>query len=424
MSPQVTIKRQPKSRVECRAIFTPEEKANAEKDALATMAQSIQLPGFRPGKAPAEMVKAKADPEKLLEETVRILLPAIVKEASAKETITPIIPPNAAIEKAEPLTVVLTFVERPKVSVKESKIKVDKKETKIEEKDIDRMIESLMVEHQMTTAVERAAKHGDRLMLDVRGEDDKGVLIPGSEMKGRPVVIGSRALIPGFEDQLVGLKTGDKKSFPLKFPEQYHAEHLAGTPVTFHIEVKSVEEVKSPELTDTFVKEKFQMENAAALRQRIHSGMKEQEDRIEKQRREGALFEAILKATGVELADELVEDEFRSLIEDFAKSLKEQGITFEQWMEKSKKTAEDLKKDLRKRGTERLTMRLGIQQLIEDKKIAVSDEDMHKAIQEFVSPLDAEKRLEIAPMYAKGQHNYEQLKWQKMVEKLMEELLA
>ena len=423
MSPQITIKKLPKARVECRAEFSAEESAAAEKRALEALSNSMNLPGFRPGKAPADMVKAKADPEALLEETVRVLLPDVMKAAIEEHKILPIIPPAAAIEKTDPLTMVLTLVERPKVSVKEGKINVEKKETKIEEKDIDRMIDSLMTEHQIATAVERAAKHGDRLMLDVRGEDDKGTLIPGSEMKDRPVVIGSKALIPGFEDQLVGLKTGDKKSFPLKFPEKYHAEHLAGTPVTFHVDVKTIEEVKSPELTDTFVKEKFQLENAKALRDRIQSGMADQENRIEQQRREGALFEAILKATSVDLAEELIEDEFRVLLQDFAGTLKEQSMTLEQWMKKSGKTPEDLEKDLRKRGTDRLTLRMGIQQLMEDKKIEVSDEDMHKAIQELVSQFDAEKRLEIAPMYAKGQRNYEQMKWQLMVEKLMEELL-
>lgn len=423
MTPQLSVKKLPKAKVEVRAVFTAEEAAAAEKRALEAIGTHTNLPGFRPGKAPADLVREKADPEKLLEETVRVLLPDVVQAAIKEHQIAPIIPPNAAIEKPSPLTVVLTFIERPKVSVKAGKIKVEKKEMKIEDKDIDRMIESLMVEHQISTAVERAAKTGDKLMLDVRGEDDKGVLIPGSEMKGRPVIIGSKALIPGFEDQLVGLKTGDKKSFPLKFPEKYHAEHLAGTPVTFHVEVKSVEEVQKPELTDAFVKEKFQMENAAALRERIRSGMAEQEDRIEKQRREGALFEGILKATSVDLADELVDDEFRNLIEEFARSLQEQGMTLEQWMEKSKKTAKDLEEDMRKRATERLTLRMGIQQLIEDKVIAVSDDEMHQAIQELVSNFDTEKRLEIAPLYAKGARNYEQLKWQKMVEKLMEELL-
>src|SRR3989344_3391302 len=423
MSPQNTIRKLPKARVECRAEFSAEESAAAEKRALEALSNSMNLPGFRPGKAPADMVKAKADPEALLEETVRVLLPDVMKAAIEEHKILPIIPPAAAIEKTDPLTMVLTLVERPKVSVKEGKINVEKKETKIEEKDIDRMIDSLMTEHQIATAVERAAKHGDRLMLDVRGAGDKGTLTPGSEMKDRPVGIGSKALIPGFEDQLVGLKTDDKKSFPLKFPEKYHAEHLAGTPVTFHVDVKTIEEVKSPELTDTFVKEKFQLENAKALRDRIQSGMADQENRIEQQRREGALFEAILKATSVDLAEELIEDEFRVLLQDFAGTLKEQSMTLEQWMKKSGKTPEDLEKDLRKRGTDRLTLRMGIQQLMEDKKIEVSDEDMHKAIQELVSQFDAEKRLEIAPMCAKGQRNYEQMKWQLMVEKLMTELL-
>ncbi len=423
MPTPTTIKRLAKAKVECRAVYSTEQAADARKQALTTLAKNINLPGFRPGKAPADLVEAKVDGGRLLEETVRVLLPEAIRSAMTEHKLAPIIPPAASIEKEDPLTIVLTFIERPKVTVKTSKIVVEKKGAKVEEKDVENMIKSLLSEHQTSRTVARAAKSGDRLVVDIRGEDGEGKPLPGSEMKDRPVVIGSKMLIPGFEDALIGLEAGAKKSFPLKFPEKYHAEHLQGTPVTFHVDVKTVEEVIMPELTDAFVKEKMQMENAAALRDRIRSAMQEQEDRIEKQRREGALFEAILKATSVELADELIEDEFRALIEDFAGSLKEQGTTLEQWMEKSKKTAKDLDADMRKRASDRLTLRMGIQQLIEDKKTEVSDEEMQKAIQEMMAPLEVEKRLELAPLYAKGEKNYEQMKWQKMVEKLMEELL-
>ncbi len=423
MPTPITIKRLPQAKVECRAVYSTEQVASARKQALTSLAKNINLPGFRPGKAPADLVEEKVDGGRLLEETVRVLLPDAIRSAMTEHKLAPIIAPAASIEKEDPLTVVLTFIERPKVSVKENKISIDKKDTKIDDKDIEKMIQSLVSEHQTSKPVDREAKSGDRLVLDIRGEDGEGKPLPGSEMKDRPVVIGSKMLIPGFEDQLIGLKAGAKKSFGLKFPEKYHAEHLAGTPVTFHVDIKAVEEVIMPELTDAFVKEKLQMENAAALRDRIRSAMSEQEERIEKQRREGALFEAILKATTVELADELIEDEFRALIEDFAGSLKEQGTTLEQWMEKSKKTAKDLDADMRKRAQDRLTLRMGIQQLIEDKKTEVSDEEMQKAIQEMMAPLEVEKRLELAPLYAKGEKNYEQMKWQKMVEKLMEELL-
>jgi trigger factor len=419
---QITIKKL-KTKIECRAVYGTEDVTKARSQALATLAQSINIPGFRPGKAPANLVQEKIDTGRLLEETVRVLLPEAIRMAVNEHKLSPIIPPKAAIEKEDPLTVVLTFVERPGVTVKGNKVVVEKKEVKVEEKDVEQMLQSLLQEHQTSKTVDRAAVKGDRLVLDVRGEDGEDKPIAGSEMKDRPVVIGSKMLIPGFEDALIGLKTGDSKSFPLKFPEKYHAEHLQGKPVTFHVTVKSVEEVTLPELTDAFAKEKFHAESAAALKDRIRSAMKEQEDRIERQRREGAFFEALLKATSVDLAEELIEDEFQALVEDFASSLKEQGTNLEQWMQKSKKTAKDLDADMRKRATDRLTLRMGMQQLIQDKEITVSDEDMQKAIKEMMEPLEAGKRLELAPLYAKGERNYEQLKWQKMVEKVMEEML-
>lgn len=418
-----TIKRLAKSKVECRAVYSTEQTAQARSQALTALSSSVNIPGFRPGKAPSHLVADKIDEGRLLEETVRTLLPEAIRSAVTEHKIAPIIPPKASIEKEEPLTVVLTFIERPTVSVKANKVTVDRKEKTVEEKDVENMLKSLMQEHQTRKPIDRPAATGDRLILDVRGEDGEGKPIVGSEMKDRPVVIGSKMLIPGFEDALIGLKTGESQSFPLKFPEKYHAEHLQGKPVTFHVVVKAVEEVTLPELTDAFAKEKFQAQSVTALRDRIRTAMKDQEDRIERQRREGAFFEALLTATTVDLAEELIEDEFQSLIEDFAGSLKEQGMTLEQWMQKSQKTAKDLDADMRKRATDRLTLRLGMQQLIQDKEISVSDEDMQKAIQEMMEPLEASKRLELAPLYAKGEKNYEQLKWQKMVEKVMEEML-
>lgn len=423
MTPTVTVKRLPKSRVECRAVFSADEVKGAETQALTTLSHHIDVPGFRKGKAPEHLVREKINLERLLDETVHLLLPSIVQSAAKEHTIVPIIPPSAQIESVSPLIVTLVFVERPKIAVKAGKISVEKKETKVSDADADKMIEGLLREHQTSTAVEREARQGDRLTIDGHGDDAQGNRIAGSELQGRPVVIGSKTLIPGFEDALIGLKKGESKAFPLKFPEKYHAPELQGKPVTFHITVKDIEELTSPKLTDAFAKEKFGVENADALRKRVREAMVSQEESIERQRREGALFESILKATSVELADELITDEMRNLVEHLAESLKEQGMTLEQWMEKTGKKPEEVEADMRKKASERLTLRFGIQQLIEEKKIAVTDEEMHQAVQALVADLAPEKRIEIAPLYAPGARNYEQLKWQTTVEKLMEELL-
>jgi trigger factor len=423
MPEKTTVKRLPKARVECRVVFDAEEVQAAEGRAISNLSSNVRLPGFRPGKAPENLVREKTNPEKLLEETVRELLPAVVKTAAQEHSITPIIPPSIAIEARSPLTIVITFVERPKISVKERAIAIEKKEATVTEIDVDRMLQSLLREHQTAFAVDRLANTGDRVTMDIRGDDEEGKPIPGSEMLDRPVIIGSATLIPGFEDALIGTKAGDRKSFSLKFPEKYHTEHLQGKPVTFHISIGKVEEVKMPELTDAFVKDKFGLENALALRDRIRTSMREQEEMVEKQRREGALFEAILKATTVELANELIADEFRSLLDEFFHSLSETSTTLEQWLKQKGKTQEQLDADMRKRATERLTLRLGIQQLIADKKITVGDEEMKQAIDQLLAPLETSQRLETVPLYAPGARNYVQLKWQKTVEKLMEEML-
>lgn len=418
------IEREKNGRIECTVEFTKEQALAAEEQALAALAEKVKIQGFRPGKAPREMLLQKINPDDLVEETIHHLLPGIMESLVKEQNIQTIISPKVSLKKRDPLTIGIVFVERPKVTFKGiDKIKIEKKAPKVEDKDVDRMAEFILQKHETATAVDRGAGEKDRVTMDFWGADSEGKEIAPIRTQGHAIVLGSKSLIPGFEEALKSAKKGEERTFTLTFPKDYHAKELSSKPVTFHVTVTKVEEVKIPELTDAFVKEHLHVETAEAFRKELKSSMVVQEERLDHQRREQELMEAIGKATVVNLPKELVEEEERNILDDMQEQLRRQGKTLQEWMEATKKKPEDLKKDLEQRATQRLTLRLGIRELLEVKKITVSDDEMHVAVSGLLSPLSEKERTEVEPAYAKGEQAYEQLKWQKRVEKLFETML-
>ncbi|MDO8469298.1 MAG: trigger factor [Candidatus Peribacter sp.] len=418
------IEREKNGRIECTVEFTKEESHAAEEKALAALAEQVKVAGFRPGKAPRETVLQKINPDDLMEETIHRLLPGLLESLVKEQNIQTIISPKIALKKRDPLTLSIVFVERPNVTFKGiDKIKIEKKASKVEDKDIDNMAGFILQKHETAAEVDRGAQDKDRVTMDFWGADGEGKEIAPIRTQGHATVLGSKSLIPGFEEALKGTKKGEEKTFTLTFPKDYHAKELSDKPVTFHVTVTKVEEVKTPELTDAFVKEHLHVESASAFRKELRSSMVMQEEHLDQQRREQELMAAIAKATQVNLPKELVEEEERGILSDMEEQLRRQGKTLQDWMESTKKKPEDLKKELEQRAKERLTLRLGIRELMEVKQIAVSDEEMNQAVSGLLSPLSEKERAEVAPAYAKGEQAFDQLKWQKKVEKLFSEML-
>lgn len=419
------IERLDAGRIACTVIFSKEEVAPAEEQALKKLGSNVSAKGFRPGKVPAEIVREKVDEGALLEETVRILLPSTFESLAKKHEIKPIIPPSVEAVSKDPLTLKVTFIEQPEVKVKgANKIKVEKKEIKVDEKEIERMVDYILSKHKKTSTVDRAAKEGDQVTMDFWGEGEDGKEIPEIRANSYQVIIGSKTLLPGFEDNLKGLSKDKETSFKLTFPENYHAEHLVNKPVTFHVKVQKVEEVDKPKLTDAFVKKELHMESEKAFRKHVEESMTQQEEDIEKKRREQELFDILRKATIVDLAPELVAEETRAVFDEFQSQLSRQKIELKDWLAQQKRKPEEVQKDFEERASQRLTLRLCIQKLIDEREIDIPEEEMKSALEVLLVSVPSEQRKEVEAAYAPGQNAYEQFKWQKKVEKLIDSFLS
>lgn len=409
------------ARAVCTIACTPEELQAAETAALEKLAAHVNLPGFRPGKAPADLVRQKVKEDALLEETIRELLPKLLPVILQEQKLNPIIPPKVAVAKREPLTLAFTFVEKPAVTVKGgAKLKVEKKETKVDPAEVEQVIGSVLEDHRMTAPVERASAMGDQITMDFKGTTPEGQEIPGLQAKGETVVLGKNSLIPGFEEHLTGLKPGESKSFTLTLPATLPVESLKNKPVLFHVTVSKVEAVTLPELTDAFVKDTLKLESVAALRKQIEESIKTREEQMETARREQAVLDAVRDATQADLPEELIDEESRMILEEMEERLSRQGRSLKDWMEG--KDPKVISEELKKSAGDRLKMRFGLEQLLIDRKIELSDDEMKAAIDAYIRRLPPEQRK--TAEVGKDSAAYAQIHWQQRLDKLFKELLA
>lgn len=374
-APTVTIERKKAHRVEMTAVFDAATVAAAEKAAILRLGAEVKLEGFRPGKAPADMLKAQLNPQRLFEETVHDLLQERLAGLLEEHAIRPVIPPRVEAVSRTPVTLKIVFVEKPEATVKAGKIKVEKKEMQVEQKDIDGVVASTLEQFAVKTPVDRAAKEGDEVVMTFRGSDKDGNDVAGASAEGYEIVLGSKQLVPGFEDALVGLAKGEAKTFTVTMPAKYHAKELANQPMTFAVTLTEVREVQRPALTDAFVKEKLSFDSVDAWKKHIEGNIRAQDERFLAMQREQELMQQIIKHTSVDLAEELVAEETKALIEEFAERLAQRGQTLSDWLKQTGKKPEDAEKEFGTQAAERLTLRLGLAALIEEKKVELTQEE-------------------------------------------------
>ncbi len=418
------IKKLPSARTQFVVTVEPKEMLAAESAALARIGGNVTVPGFRPGKAPADKVKEKVNPDALLEETVRQILPEAITNVITEHKLQPILPPRVEVQSKDPLTIQVTLVEKPDVKVKAvDKSKLKKTPPKFDEKDVERMVQYLLEQYRTVETVNRPADAGDQVTMDFVGKGADGVELAGTRSTGYQVVLGSKTLIPGFEDGLMGVKAGDKKMLQLTFPDKYHAEQLQGKPVTFEVEVKGIEKVTTPVLTPEFIKEKGLGESPEDVRKRIADSMHEEETRMDRDRREQMLFKMVTEATKIDIAPELLDQEARMLADELSRRLEEQKLTFDDWLKRTKKTPEDVRKEMAQEATRRITMRYGIQKLIEDANTEVTADELKQAATEVLATVPEEQKQQAKAFYSEGGEGYEELRWRKKVEKWVEGML-
>ena len=366
--------------------FSAEEFENAQIKAYQQNKDKFQIDGFRKGKAPRSIIEKHYGEGVFFEDAIDELFRENYGKALAELELEVIDSPRAEfgkIAKGEGFAATITVACYPIVDVKDYKgVEIDKVVQEVKDEDVDREIEALQKRNARIVEVDRAAKEGDTVLLDYSGfvgeEQFEGGTAENQELK-----LGSGTFIPGFEEQLVGATPGEKKDVKVTFPEEYHAENLAGKEAVFHCLVHEIKEEQLPELDDEFAKDVSEFDTLDELkkstRERLEKYAKASEDR---QMQDAALAK-VVEANEVEIPTVMVEDEIDRMIQELDQQLRYQGLTVGQYMEFTGKDAAAFRDEIRPDAERQVKTRMILNGIVEAEKLEVSDEETEEEIKKM-----------------------------------------
>lgn len=361
----------------------------------------ISVPGFRKGKVPRQMIEKMYGPEIFYEDAANALIgPAYEKavEECEEEIVSSPSVEVTQIEKGKPFIFTAEVALKPEVKLGKYKgVTVEKLDVEVTEEQINDEINREREENARTIAVEdRAVENGDMTVIDFEGFVD-GVAFEGGKGENYPLTIGSGAFIPGFEEQLIGAKLDEETEVNVTFPEDYHAENLAGKAAVFKCTVKEIKVKELPELDDEFASEVSEFETVAEYKESVKAKIAERKEKAAKDAKEDAVIDAIIEKAEMEIPDAMVETQQRQMIEDFAQRIQMQGLTMEQYMQFTGLTVDTLMEQVKPQALRRIQSRLVLEAVADAEKIEVTEAEYDEEIGKMAEmyQMEAEKVKEL-----------------------------
>lgn len=345
------------------------------------------VPGFRKGHAPRRMIESMYGAGAFFDDAFETCFRRCYSEFLHKETeIRPVDEPKVDFVPSDKgMCFSATVTVKPEVVLGEYKgMKVGKVEYNVTEEDVTREIEHAVERASREVAVERAVENGDKVMLDYSGSID-GVKFPGGTAEKQQLVIGSNSFIPGFEEQMVGMKTGEEKDLAVKFPEDYHAKEMAGKDAVFNVKVHEITVKEKPEVNDAFAKEVSEYETLADYKKGIREKLEKQNAERADRENENALMEEIVKNVTVDVPDCMVNDELDYMVRDFEYRIGSMygGMKLEDYFKYTGTTEEDFRKQRRETALNSVKLRLSLEAIIKAEKIEVTEADTDAMLREI-----------------------------------------
>ncbi len=403
-----SVEKQEKSAVQLVIEIGGEEFEAAVQKAYLKQRNKINVPGFRKGKAPRKIIEGMFGSGVFYEDAINELYPKAYAEAVEQEKLDVVSWPNVEVVEAgkDGLTFKATVTVRPEVKLGEYKgLTAEKEEVKITDEDIDNELKPYINRASRMVTVEREAQNGDTVVIDFEGFKD-GVPFDGGKAEGHSLELGSGAFIPGFEDQLVGTKAGDEKDVNVTFPEEYHAEELAGAPVVFKVKVHEVKEKQLPTIDDEFAKDVSEFDTLEAFKKDLADKLTQRREAQAKRAFEAAIMEQVMDNMEVEIPDAMVAYETDQMVEDMARRVQAQGIPFEQYMAMTGMTIDIVRTQAAAAAMERVRRDLALGAVVAAENIEISDEDLEaeykRLADEYHMELDQVKAAAPAEDVKKG----------------------
>lgn len=390
---------------------------------LVHFTDKVKVPGFREGTAPLALVERHVDQSALSDELIEHALNQLYGKAIDQEKIRPASRPEVKIKKFVPYTdlefeAVVEIIGPIKVP-DYKKIRLPKKTVEISAKEVDEVVKSLQMRSAVREEVERPAKLGDELVIDFVGKDKDGEPIQGADSKDYPLVLGSKSFIPGFEDNLIGLKKGDKKEFKIIFPKDYGDQKLQNAEVTFNVTINIVNSMKDPAADDKFAASVGPFKTMAELKTDIKKQLK-----VEKQRQADLEYknELVAKMTEksiVTVPKSLVEDQLDQGDEDERRDLTYRGQTWQEHLDAEGITEQQHRDKKRPEAERRVKAGLVLSEIAEQEGITITQAELDAQI----AALKAQYQDETMQKELEGEEARRNVAAQLMTEKTINKLV-
>ena len=342
----------------------------------------ISVPGFRPGKAPRKMIESMYGAEVFYEEAVNILLPDAYEAAVKEQELNVVGYPEVELESCGKDGVVFkcTVAVYPEVTLGQYKgLEAPKAEVKVAAADVNARLKEMADRNSRLVSVEREIQKGDTADIDFEGFDN-GVAFDGGKGENFDLEIGSGSFVPGFEDQLVGMKAGEEKDIDITFPEDYHAENLAGKPVVFKVKVHAITEENVPELNDEFVQDISECSTVDEYTAHVRGDLEKRAAERAKNERTDLILQKVIDNAEVEIHGDIVSAEVDMQIDRFDKQLQSFGADLKSYLEYAHLSIEDMRKDYEQAAQRQLKSQYVMMAIIDAEKLEPTDEDFREVI--------------------------------------------
>lgn len=391
-----------------------EEMEKASEAAFQKNKGKISVPGFRKGKVPRSMVEKMYGKGVFLEDAANAVIPSAYEKAldECEEEI--VSQPAIDVVQLEPGKAFIFTAEvalKPEVTLGKYKgVKIDKVDVEVTEDEVNAVIDREREQSGRTVTVEdRPVKDGDIAVIDFEGFVD-GKAFDGGKGENYSLTIGSHSFIDTFEEQLIGKEIGSESEINVTFPEDYHADDLAGKPAMFKVSIKEIKEKQLPELDDEFASEVSEYDTLAEYKDSVKKNLAEKKEKEAQDAKEMAVIDAIVADSKMDIPDAMVSTTQRQMIDEFAQRISMQGISFEQYLQLTGSSIEDMTAQIKPQAMQRIQSRLVLEAVVKAENITATEEDFEEEV------------AKMAEMYKMGSDKVREMIGEQGKEEIMKDL--
>lgn len=358
-------------------------------DAENEIGKDLKIDGFRKGKVPKDLLKKHSDPNHVREMALQLALQGSLDDVIVNEKLDTLSVDNLEIKEnnADKLVYKVRLVLFPDFAMADfSKIKVEKRETVVEQKEVDDTIETIRASRAKLTDKDEPAGKGDRVEVDFEVKSD-GNVIEGGVSKNHPLIIGGKNFMPGFEDQLNGMKKGEEKSFSLNAPADYFQKSIAGKKLDFTVKMIDIKSVQMPELNDDFAMNLGKFKNLDELYANVKEGIRQEKGLKEQQRVRLEILDGVIKSSDIKAPEIMIEQQLEEMMRGLDNDLHKSGMELGPYLAHIGKTQEELKRGWRGDAEKQVKMALILHKIVKDKKFTVSEDEISQTLNFTVQSL-------------------------------------